>query len=142
MAEGAEDIPALLTLLERAGFTCCRLEQDGRHLLLRLPTAAPPPPPPSEAPRAAPAAPEPEPNVLRSPRVGHFYPRTDLDGRLRFRKGETVEKGDVYGTIEAMHLRHELRAERAGVVDEPLAAEGEAVEYGQPLIRLRDGHEA
>ncbi len=34
---------------------------------------------------------------------------------------------------------NEVRAEQAGVVEEILVEEGEAVEYGQPLFRLRPG---
>jgi biotin carboxyl carrier protein len=36
-----------------------------------------------------------------------------------------------------MKVMNEVRAEVAGVVEEILAEEGDPVEYGQPLFRLR-----
>jgi len=126
----------LMAALEAAGFQSLVLETEGRRLVLRLPASALPAPPPA-APAEEPAPEEPAGPELRSPRVGHFYPRMGRGGTPRFEPGSEISKGEVYGSIEAMHLKYELRAEESGVVAELLADEGEAVEYGQPLVSLR-----
>lgn len=38
--------------------------------------------------------------------------------------------------IEAMKLMNEITAEQDGVIEEVLAANGQLVEFGQPLFRL------
>lgn len=142
MADDMRDgIEALVHGLGGAGFTTVRLQAGSAKLTLRVPAA-------ERAPAAVPvSAPGPAPavggaeaaRVLRSPRVGHFYPKAGTKEAPRFKRGDTIEKGEVYGTIEAMHIRYELRSELGGVVDAFLASEGEAVEYGQPLLALLPG---
>lgn len=132
-----QDIEELLEVLEGSGFSTCAIEDGPQRLFLRRPVAVRPPVEPVEAGPEQPARPPVDPRVLlTSPRVGHFYPRQGRTSGAKYRKGDRIEAGEVYGTIEAMHLKYELRAERPGVLDEFLAAEGEAVEYGQPLLAL------
>jgi len=132
----ATEIRELHRDLAASGYASCDLKAEGRRLYLRVPRAPAPAPAPSpqEVPAGAPAEPEGG-TLLRSPRVGHFYPRTSQGQG----PGTRLEAGEVYGTIEAMHLKYELRADKPGVIREFLAAEGEAVEYGQPLVALEPG---
>lgn len=86
-------------------------------------------------PRREPEAPT---NALLSPRVGHFFPRLKKDGSRHFSEGAEVKEGEVYGIIEAMHLKYECKAERDGVVEKWVADMGEPVEYGQVLVELAE----
>jgi acetyl-CoA carboxylase biotin carboxyl carrier protein len=84
------------------------------------------------APIAAPPAPEG--HVVKSPMVGTFY-RAGAPGSKAFVEvGDTVQVGDPLCIIEAMKLMNEIEADQAGVVKAVLAENGQAVEYGQPLV--------
>ncbi|MEM7642203.1 MAG: acetyl/propionyl/methylcrotonyl-CoA carboxylase subunit alpha [Pseudomonadota bacterium] len=52
--------------------------------------------------------------------------------------GASVAAGDRLAILEAMKMEHVLRAARAGTVAEVLAAEGDQVEAGAPLVRLEE----
>ena len=75
--------------------------------------------------------------VIESPRVGHFYPIRNQRGELGLKEGDGLEDGQVFGLVESMNLKYELRANKAGVMDRYLIEDGEAVEFGQPLILLK-----
>ena len=81
---------------------------------------------------------EPEANLVRSPMVGIFY-EAQAPGKPSFVElGQTVKKGDVLCIIEAMKIMNQVESEKAGVVSRIMAANGEPVEYGQPLFIIRD----
>ena len=81
---------------------------------------------------------EPEENLVRSPMVGIFY-EAQAPGKPSFVElGQTVKKGDVLCIIEAMKIMNQVESEKAGVVSRIMAANGEPVEYGQPLFIIRD----
>lgn len=75
--------------------------------------------------------------VIESPRVGHFYPIRNKGGELGLKEGDSIEDGQAFGMVESMNLKYELRANKAGVMDKYLIEDGEAVEFGQPLILLK-----
>ena len=56
--------------------------------------------------------------------------------------GQHVAAGDRLAVLEAMKMEHTLTAARDGQVAEVLAAAGDQVEAGAPLIRLQDEDEA
>lgn len=86
----------------------------------------------------SPEAEEPEENIVRSPMVGIFY-EAQSPGKPSFVElGQSVQKGDVLCIIEAMKIMNQVEAEKAGVVSRIMAANGEPVEYGQPLFIIRD----
>ena len=81
---------------------------------------------------------EPEENLVRSPMVGIFY-EAQSPGKPSFVElGQTVKKGDVLCIIEAMKIMNQVESEKAGVVSRIMAANGEPIEYGQPLFIIRD----
>jgi acetyl-CoA carboxylase biotin carboxyl carrier protein len=86
-------------------------------------------------PAAAPAsAPVPAGNPVKSPMVGTFY-RSSSPGAAPFVEvGATVTKGQTLCIIEAMKLLNEIESDRAGVVKQILADNGQPVEYGQTLF--------
>jgi len=50
---------------------------------------------------------------------------------------DTVKKGDVLCIIEAMKLMNEIEAEVSGTIVEILVENGQAIEYDQPLFRIK-----
>ena len=87
------------------------------------------------APAAAPAeAPAPSGHLVKSPMVGTFY-RSSSPGAAAFVEvGSQVKAGDTICIIEAMKILNEIEADKAGTVTQILGANGQAVEYGQPLF--------
>ena len=82
---------------------------------------------------AAPAAAQ-QGHAVTSPMVGTFY-RAPSPGADPFvQVGDTVKEGQTLCIIEAMKLLNEIESDKAGVVLEVLAENGQAVEYGQPLF--------
>lgn len=75
--------------------------------------------------------------VVTSPLVGTFYSAPSPDAEPFVQVGDTVKKGQVLGIIEAMKLMNEIESEYDGVVTEVLVQNGQAVEFGQPLFKIR-----
>jgi acetyl-CoA carboxylase biotin carboxyl carrier protein len=97
------------------------------------------------APAAAPVASLPEEEepeaiggvLLTAPMIGTYYASPSPGAPAFVEIGDVVEAGQVIGIIEAMKIMNEIPAERGGVVAEVLVANGQPVEYGSPLLRLR-----
>jgi len=89
------------------------------------------------APAAVPvAAPVPVGPTLNAATVGTFY-RAPAPGAPPFvAEGDEISPGQQVAIIEAMKLMLPVEAERGGRIAEVLVADGEGVEYGQPLFRL------
>jgi acetyl-CoA carboxylase biotin carboxyl carrier protein len=80
------------------------------------------------------ALPEAEGHVVKAPMVGTFY-RAAAPGSASFVEvGDAVQAGDPLCIIEAMKLMNEIEADQAGIVKAILVENGQAVEYGQPLV--------
>jgi acetyl-CoA carboxylase biotin carboxyl carrier protein len=95
---------------------------------LAAPTAAP-------VPAEAPAPPiEPEGHFVKSPMVGTFYRAASPGAKPFVEVGDSVQVGDTLCIIEAMKLMNEIEADKAGVVKQILAENGQPVEYGQSLV--------
>lgn len=123
-----EELRRLCALMREEGLVELTVEEAGRRVTLRR--AAQP---------SAPQAPSPPAQgiLVRSPVVGTFWIRP-APGEPPFVKvGDVVQPGQVLCIVEAMKVMNEIRAESAGVVEEILVEEGDPVEYGQPLFRLR-----
>ncbi|WP_027955436.1 acetyl-CoA carboxylase biotin carboxyl carrier protein [Halobacillus kuroshimensis] len=74
---------------------------------------------------------------IKSPMVGTFYvsPSPDQDAYVKL--GDDVKEDSVVCIVEAMKLFNEIEAEVSGEVVEILVKDGELVEYGQPLFRVK-----
>jgi biotin carboxyl carrier protein len=68
--------------------------------------------------------------VATSPGVGYFATRDGIAS------GSQVRAGDVLGHVDVLGVRQEVAAPGDGIVARLLAEAGEAVEYGQDLVRL------
>lgn len=86
---------------------------------------------------AAPAAKAEEGEFITSPFVGTFYsaPRPDTDSFVKI--GENVSAGQTVCIVEAMKLFNEIEAEFGCVIEEVLVPNGEPVEFGAKLFRVR-----
>lgn len=74
---------------------------------------------------------------IKSPMVGTFYSKPSPDESSYINVGETIKKGSTTCIIEAMKLMNEIEAEFDGEVVEILKKDGEPVEYGENLIKLK-----
>ncbi|MBU3195247.1 acetyl-CoA carboxylase biotin carboxyl carrier protein [Clostridium algidicarnis] len=76
-------------------------------------------------------------NVVKSPIVGTFYKSSGPKQEPFVKAGDKVKKGEVLCIVEAMKLMNEIESEFEGEVVEILAQDGEMVEYGEPLIKIK-----
>jgi acetyl-CoA carboxylase biotin carboxyl carrier protein len=83
---------------------------------------------------APPPAAEAEGHQVRSPMVGTFYRAASPGAKPFVEVGDTVQVGDTLCIIEAMKLMNEIESDKAGVVKQVLAENGQPVEFGQPLV--------
>ncbi len=111
---------------------------------------APPPPPPPPHQNVAPppqeeVAPAPEEpaqsseelHEIKSPIVGTFY-RAPAPGEAPFVEvGDHVNPGDVLCIVEAMKVMNQIKSDISGTIAEILPKNGEPVEYGQVLFRIK-----
>ena len=69
-----------------------------------------------------------------SPMVGTFYSAPSPTAKPFVTVGQKINQGDTVGIIEAMKIMNQIEADQSGTVTEILIKDGEAVEFGQPLI--------
>ncbi|NLL52822.1 MAG: acetyl-CoA carboxylase, biotin carboxyl carrier protein [Peptococcaceae bacterium] len=74
------------------------------------------------------------PKVIASPIVGTFYIAPAPGATPFVQPGSKVKKGQTVCIIEAMKLMNEIQADEDMEIIEVLVADGEMVEYGQPLF--------
>ncbi|MFI4910316.1 MAG: acetyl-CoA carboxylase biotin carboxyl carrier protein [Sedimentisphaeraceae bacterium JB056] len=92
------------------------------------------------APVAAPvadAAAVDEANTIDSPIVGTFYTAPSPDSDPFVKVGDSVTEDTVVCIVEAMKVMNEIKAEASGTISEICVSNGEAVEFGQPLFKIK-----
>jgi acetyl-CoA carboxylase biotin carboxyl carrier protein len=102
--------------------------------------AAPPAITPTQAPPAEEAAAVDENaglHIVKSPIVGTFYESPSPGTPAFVQAGDQVDNGQVLCIVEAMKLMNEIESDAAGEIVKRLVANGQPVEYGQPLFALR-----
>lgn len=74
---------------------------------------------------------------VKSPIVSVFYaaPAENADSYVSI--GDTVTKGQTLCIVEAMKLMNEITAEEEGVISEICVTNGQVVEYGTELFRIK-----
>ena len=110
---------------------------DLARLLKTAQPAAAAAPPASGATASAAADPEAGLYLVKSPIVGTFYGSPAPGSAAFVAAGDRVEKGQVICIVEAMKLMNEIEADVAGEVVRCLVANGQAIEFGQPLFVIR-----
>jgi len=152
------DIKELMDYIESSSFVEFELEREGFKIKLVKRTAVPTDGVASQGPllatqAAAPAGStgglaaesgarpaavaQPDGHVIKSPIVGTFYRANSPTTRPFVDVGDRVKKGQVLCIVEAMKLMNEIESDCDGEVLEVLVANGQPVEYGEPLFRVR-----
>jgi len=74
---------------------------------------------------------------IKSPMVGVFYvaPAENADAFVNI--GDRVEKGKTLCIIESMKLMNEIPADVEGIIEKVCVTNGQVVEYGTELFRIR-----
>ena len=147
----------LFELMEKHGLTDVSLKHGEEHWRLRRgfpPSSvgaapayapapmpfAPPPPAPAGAPAAAPPAGEPADDgglVIKSPTVGTFYTSPSPEDPPFVSVGSQVQPDTIVCIVEAMKVFNQIPAEVSGTITAVLVNSGDAIEFGQPLFKLR-----
>jgi oxaloacetate decarboxylase alpha subunit len=122
--------------IKKAGAAGCEAPSGDEHEPVAVPERA-----------GTPAQPAAEPSktgdltggfVVKSPMVGTFYRAPAPEAAPFVEVGSRVEKGQTLCIIEAMKLMNEIEAEVSGTVVEILVENAQPVEYGQPLIVIKE----
>lgn len=74
---------------------------------------------------------------IASPMVGTFYASPSPESNPFVEKGQKVKVGEVICIVEAMKVMNEIKADVSGTIEEILVENGEAIEYGQVLFKIR-----
>ena len=90
---------------------------------------------PAPAAAAAPAEdPASHPGAVTSPMVGTVYLQPEPNAPSFVSVGSTVSEGDTLLIVEAMKTMNHIHAPKAGTVKRILVGDGDAVEFGTPLV--------
>lgn len=160
-----KEIKQVVDLMKRSSLTEFEIEQEGLKLRIRretadkpgngamgtnapfpvmqqpvLPQQPAPATPPAEAP-AKTAASKDDPSVtyIKSPMVGTFYTAPSPDSDLFVTVGAHVTETSVVCIVEAMKVMNEIQSEVSGTIMEVLVNNGDSVEYGQNLFKVKKG---
>ncbi|HEX6837523.1 MAG TPA: acetyl-CoA carboxylase biotin carboxyl carrier protein [Polyangia bacterium] len=76
---------------------------------------------------------------VTSPFVGTFYRSPSPDMSPFVDVGTRIKKGQVLCIVEAMKLMNEIESEIEGSIVQILVENGQAVEYGEPLFKIKVG---
>jgi acetyl-CoA carboxylase biotin carboxyl carrier protein len=148
-------IKKLIDLLEESnlaeleikeGEETVRLSRIPKGMVTTMPAVAPAPvhhqvrtEPQVAAPAAAQSAPAaektmPDGHVVTAPMVGTFYASQNPESPPFVKVGQKVKAGDTLGIIEAMKMFNQIEADVAGTVVAVLVANGQPVEFDEPMF--------
>lgn len=74
---------------------------------------------------------------IKSPMVGTFYSAPSPDSETFVKVGSVVSPDSVVCIIEAMKVMNEIKAETSGTITEVLCKTGQALEFDQPLFKVK-----
>ena len=133
------DIRKYAGLMQELGLTGLEITEDNKVVRLEgdapaavqevvsVPAAAP----------AAPAAVQTGELSVKSPMVGVFYAAPAENAAPYVSLGDRVEKGQTLCIVEAMKLMNEITAEEEGVISQICVTNGQVVEFGTELFRIK-----
>ena len=75
--------------------------------------------------------------IIKSPMVGTFYESASPNSESFVKVGDKITKGKVVCIVEAMKLMNEIESEFDGEIVEVCVKNGEMVEFGMPLFKLK-----
>lgn len=131
------DIRKYAELMQELGLTGLEITQDNQVVRLERTAAA------SE--KAVPVIPVQKQALeqsqdyisVKSPLVGLFYAAPAENAAPYVSVGDTVQKGQTLCIVEAMKLMNEIQAEESGTITEICIGNGQMVEYGTELFRIK-----
>jgi acetyl-CoA carboxylase biotin carboxyl carrier protein len=146
-----DDVREILRIIDESELDELSIETEGFSLHVRKGSAAADAPSEDVLPRTpserAPATPSAEPpppqsdglETVLSPMLGTFY-RAEAPGAAPFVElGATVEPDTTVCIIEVMKMMNSVPAGVTGVIAEIVPENGQLVEYGEPLFRVKPG---
>lgn len=74
---------------------------------------------------------------IKSPIVGTFYAAPNPEANPYVQTGERVAPDTIVCIVEAMKVMNEIKAETSGTIVEILVKDGQSVEFGQVLFKVR-----
>ena len=135
------EIRKYATLMRELDLTGLEITEDNKVVRLERTSAEPAPRSQSQAfevPVPAASAELPEGAVcVTSPMVGVFYASAAENAAPYVRKGDHVTKGQTLCIVEAMKMLNEITAEEDGVISDICVTNGQVVEFGTELFRIR-----
>jgi acetyl-CoA carboxylase biotin carboxyl carrier protein len=154
-----KQIKQIIELMKRSELTEFAVEEEGFKLKIRRGTNGLPiisaarvsNPPFMAADSASPSTPVPSDSssaatkeevgiaYIKSPMVGTFYRAASPESKPFAEPGTKVVENTVVCIIEAMKIMNEIQAEAKGTVLEVLVENGQPVEYGQRLFKIKQG---
>ncbi len=75
--------------------------------------------------------------IVKSPMVGTFYSKSSPTAEPYVKVGSEVKKGDILCIVEAMKLMNEIESEFDGKIVEVCVNDGDMVDYGKPLFKIK-----
>lgn len=74
---------------------------------------------------------------IKSPVVGTFYAAPSPDSAPYVQVGTEVDPDTVVCIVEAMKVMNEIKADVSGTIAKIMVADGQAIEYGQALFKVK-----
>ncbi len=74
---------------------------------------------------------------ITSPIVGTFYAAPSPDAEPYVKTGDHVTHDTVVCIVEAMKVVNEIKAETTGTIEKIMVSNGQAVEFGHVLFKIR-----
>jgi acetyl-CoA carboxylase biotin carboxyl carrier protein len=74
---------------------------------------------------------------ITSPIVGTYYAAPSPDSEPYVKTGDNVTHDTVVCVVEAMKVINEIKAETTGTIEKIMVSNGQAVEFGHVLFKIR-----
>lgn len=94
-------------------------------------------PQPAAAPAAKAAEVDESVQIIKSPMVGTFYRAPAPDAPHFVEIGDVIQPNTVVCILEAMKVMNEIKSGVSGTVQEIMVENGQPVEFGQPLFKIK-----
>ena len=127
-------VKEFIGIMKDSGLSYMYVKNDKFELELGQKNPPPAPPVMPAMPPMAMAAPADTGKSIKSPIVGTFYSAPSPTKPPFVKVGDKVNEGDTVCIVESMKVMNEIQADISGTVKSIAVKDGEAVEFGQPLI--------
>ncbi len=139
-----ERLKEIVRIIEKSSFTEFTLTEGENSITLKRTTAESPEQPTAESTgknkgdneKATEGSRE-EYDYIMSPMVGTFYNSPAPDAPAFVNVGDVIKTGQTICIIEAMKLMNEIDCDFEAEIVSIIVSNGQKVEYGQPLFKIR-----